>query len=123
MLRSTQAQINSLSPKLLDDPEWSFLTQIATIDLEGADGISTYLSSVRALMNKALQISVQDLNLDTIASILKFVLEHMLTLTVQDRDLAHLVKREAYDVISLLVTSSVQLERERRNLNVGKVTM
>ena len=56
------------------EKEWKFLLKTATINLEGPDGINTYLSSIRVLLNKALQIGVQDLNEDAIISIMQFSL-------------------------------------------------
>ena len=104
------------------EKEWKFLLKTATINLEGPDGINTYLSSIRVLLNKALQIGVQDLNEDAIISIMQFSLQNRLTLTLREDELSFLVCQEAYDMISLLVSASVQLERPKNKQSVGKIT-
>ena len=94
-----------------------------TINLEGPDGINTYLSSIRVLLNNALQIGVQDLNEEAIISIMQFSSHNRLTLTLREDELSFLVCQEAYDMIRLLVSASVQLERPKNNKqSVGKIT-
>lgn len=121
-MRQAQEQIKQLDEQLLEK-SWKFLALTATISMEGStNGLLTYLSTIRALMNKALQLSVQDSNEAAVVSILQFSHVHRLTLKLADDELELLVQREAYDMISFLVSASVQLERKKSKTNISRVT-
>ena len=66
---------------------------------------------MRALLNKALTLAIEDRSFDAIKDILRYGSKKLLTYRIQLEDLEHLIRHEAYSTINTLVSASVQIER------------
>lgn len=69
-LRHVQQRISNYTAKQALPKSWGFMEHFAKLQLVNGDSIQTYSSTIRALLNKALQIAIFQLNVEVIGAIL-----------------------------------------------------
>ena len=92
--------------------DYSFLNQIyKEADLQA---ISSLSSTMRSLFSKALRLSLDYLDEGAVAAILDYSKAKRLSLTVNQLDMAHLIRAEAFNFTYLLVKAAVNLEKDKK---------